>query len=124
LEETRRVDPDFDVDALLKRASKARWLTLINDRDLYVDDSEIGHYEDSQKITYMTFYTPEYMAGLFPSATVRPPALIAYANSVDAVFQHCCIISKAGLSEHILSRNLRGSEPRYGKSPDQAAKPS
>ncbi|HEU4390526.1 MAG TPA: class I SAM-dependent methyltransferase [Blastocatellia bacterium] len=87
LEKRRQVNPSVDVDALHRKGSKARWCTLVNDDDLYIDDEPERQYSAGEKHAYITLCTPQYMKSLFPEATVVPPP--------GHERQHCCIL-KAG----------------------------
>lgn len=65
---------------------RARWCVLIDD-ELYVEPGdELCHQTRVGKPleSYCSFFTADYMASLFPEATVLPP--------VSPEWQHCCII--------------------------------
>lgn len=67
-------------------AEWARWCVLIDD-DLYVEPGdELCHQTRVGKPleSYCSFFTANYMASLFPDATVHPP--------VSPEWQHCCIV--------------------------------
>jgi SAM-dependent methyltransferase len=95
LERQKKNDPSIDVQLLLERAGNADWCILVNDDDLYVESENLKHYEESQKRSFCTFYTADYMKTIFPEASVLPPPHNAYAPTEEAVLQHCCVIRKA-----------------------------
>jgi hypothetical protein len=81
----------MDIDALLRRAEGADWLTLVNG-DLYVGD-EWRQWWSKHGAAYIVLSRPEYMKNLFPEAEILPPA--------TPERHHCCVI-----------RALRGSSGR------------
>lgn len=67
---------------------RAQWCVLIDD-DLYVEPGDdLCHQTRVGKPleSYCSFFTVDYMASLFPDATVHPP--------VSPEWQHCCILKK------------------------------
>lgn len=85
----------IDVDLLLEKAQNARWCTVVNYKNLYVDNEDISPedqeilmraYSDARytRSAYDTYYTADYMKTLFPEAIVLPP--------VHCLRQHCCIV--------------------------------
>lgn len=67
---------------------RGRWFVLIDDY-LYVEPGdELCHQKRLGKPleSYCSFFAADYMASLFPGATVHPP--------VSPEWQHCCIIRK------------------------------
>lgn len=72
---------------LFRRARGAEWFTLVNATDLYVETDEVPAYEPERQETYHVFHTEKYMRGLFPRATILPPA--------NDEMQHCCVIRKS-----------------------------
>lgn len=67
----------------------AQWYLLIDD-DLYVEPGDqLGHQTRVGKAleSYISYYTVEYLASLFPDARVLPP--------VSQEWQHCCVLKKA-----------------------------
>jgi len=95
LEKMKNVNTIANVQAFWERSRNARWCILVNDDDLYIESEDLKHYEESQKRSFCTFYTADYMETLFPDAVVLPPQYDAYAPSEEAVLQHCCVIRKA-----------------------------
>lgn len=95
LEKLKRHAPAIDVQSLLASARDATWCVLVNDDDLYIESENVKHYEESQKRSFCTFYTADYMKTIFPAATVLPPQHSAYPPTAEAVLQHCCVIRKA-----------------------------
>ncbi len=82
--------PAIDVNALLDKASGARWCTLINDL-LYVEPDDMSAQIEQSGASYLTFFTWEYMKTIFPNAEILPP--------VSPEWQHCCIIRKGAADE-------------------------
>jgi hypothetical protein len=77
-----------DIDDIVERARRSNWCVLI-DEELYVEPgSELSNQERRDKPweSYCSFFTADYVASLFPEATVLPP--------VSPEWQHCCIIKK------------------------------
>ena len=65
---------------------RAHWYVLIDDY-LYIEpDEELCHQTRVGKPlgSYCSFFTVDYMASLFPDATVHPP--------VSPEWQRCCIV--------------------------------
>ncbi len=80
-----RSQPEADVESLLERSRDARWCSLVNGTDLYVESNGAWSNEAESCMTYHVFYTEEFMREQFPHATIRPP--------VNGEMQHCCIMS-------------------------------
>ena len=76
--------PEVDRDALMARASGARWCVLVNGRDLFLETDAIGTYPVECQRSCHVFYTEAYMRSLYPDAAILPPA--------NDEMQHCCII--------------------------------
>jgi SAM-dependent methyltransferase len=69
-------------------ARRIRWCVLI-DADFYVEPGdELCHQTRVGKPleSYCSFFTVDYMASLFPGATLHPP--------VSPEWQHCCILKR------------------------------
>jgi len=88
-------DSTIDVDLILERAKNARWCTVMNYKNLYIEDEDISltdqdmmkrAYNDPRytRSAYDTYYTAEYIKTLFQGAIILPP--------VNALRQHCCIL--------------------------------
>jgi SAM-dependent methyltransferase len=75
----------LDIDALSDRGKGARWCTLAND-ELYVEQDGPAAPAAIPDNVYEVFYTPDFVASLFPGAEIRPP--------VKPSRHHCCIIGK------------------------------
>jgi len=80
-----RSGAEVDLDGLLDRSRDARWCSLVNGTDLYVESNGEWSNEPGACMTYHVFHTEEFMREQFPHATIRPP--------VNGEMQHCCIIS-------------------------------
>lgn len=72
---------------LINRTRSAKWFTLVNGKDLYIERDDIGSYGAEQQQTCHVFYSEQYIRELFPHATVLPPA--------NNEMQHCCVIRKS-----------------------------
>lgn len=73
---------------------RMRWCVLIDD-DIYVEPGdELNHQTRAGKPleSYCSFFTVDYMASLFPDATVHPP--------VSPEWQYCCILRKPDSLSH------------------------
>ena len=75
-----------DVDSLVAAANKAKWCSLINGTELYVNSNGPWTLSPETCATYNVFYTEEFFRRQFPQATVRPPA--------NGEMQHCAILRK------------------------------
>jgi SAM-dependent methyltransferase len=85
-----QVRRNFHARADDEKIQRARWWVLIND-DLYVEPGdELGHQTRTGEPleSYCAFFTADYMASLFPDATVHAP--------VSPEWQYCCIIKNTG----------------------------
>jgi hypothetical protein len=80
-----RSQPEAGVDSLLERSRDARWCSLVNGTDLYVEGNGEWSNEADSCMTYHVFYTEAFMREQFPQARIRPP--------VNGEMQHCCIMS-------------------------------
>lgn len=65
---------------------RARWSILINDKLFLEPGDDLCHQTRAGEPleSYCSFFTADYMAALFPDATVHPP--------VSPEWQHCCIL--------------------------------
>jgi hypothetical protein len=95
LESQKDNEPNIDAQLLMEKARYAAWCTLVNDDDLYIETDKLIQYEKDEKRSFCTFYTAEYMKGIFPDAAVLAPTHSAYDSTEEAVLQHCCVIRKA-----------------------------
>ena len=70
---------------------QARWSILINDQLYLEPGDELSHQNRAGEPLefYCAFFTVDYMASLFPDATVHSP--------VGPEWQHCCILRKVAL---------------------------
>jgi SAM-dependent methyltransferase len=81
-----KIHPPGDIDEIVERARQANWCILIDEK-LHVEPGpEICHQErmGAPGESYNSYFTVNYMASLFPKATVRAP--------VRPEWQHCCIL--------------------------------
>jgi SAM-dependent methyltransferase len=72
--------------ALIEKARRAEWCTLINGTDLYVETDDIDDIPPELQKTSHAFFTARYMKSLFPHAVIKPPA--------NDEMQHCCVIRR------------------------------
>jgi SAM-dependent methyltransferase len=85
-----RLNPDLDLEWLARRSVGAGWITLVNDRFIYVDDEEAEAEGHEERTGYLTLCRPELMQALFPDAAVLPPPRDAYRPPIAWEMQHCC----------------------------------
>ena len=86
LQRTKGSNSTLRVQKMLEKAEYAKWLILINDNDLYVENEDIKDYDLDQRESCYAFYSKEYMRTVFPQATILGP--------VNSEMQHCCVIGK------------------------------
>lgn len=75
-----------DIDEKVERARQSNWCAVI-DEEVYVEPGdELCHQKRVGKPSesYCSYYTVDFMASLFPDATVLPP--------VSLEWQHCCVL--------------------------------
>lgn len=94
LERLREDERALAIAALLEKARDSGWCVLLNSDDLYIESENLRHYEESEKKSFCTFYTPDCMQAIFPEGEVLPPPHSAYAPTEESVLQHCCVIRK------------------------------
>jgi len=76
------------VESLLEQSRAARWCSLVNGTELYVNSSGVWDAQTKECITYNVYYTEEFLREQFPNATITRP--------VNDERQHCCILSADG----------------------------
>lgn len=76
----------FDSRADDERIQRARWWVLINDNLCVEPGDELCHQKRAGEPleSYCAFFTADYMASLFPDATLHAP--------VSPEWQYCCIL--------------------------------
>jgi SAM-dependent methyltransferase len=89
LEKIRQNNPLLPVQQRLRQAAGSEWCTLINNGDLYLGSEDSVSHCTETKFLYDSFCTADYMARIFPEATIFPPPAI-YAEGAE--MQHCCIL--------------------------------
>ena len=72
------------VEALLAPSREARWCSLVNGTELYVESDGVWNDDAEECITYNVYYTEEFLRGQFTKATIKTP--------VNGERQHCCIL--------------------------------
>ncbi|HKG45243.1 MAG TPA: class I SAM-dependent methyltransferase [Pyrinomonadaceae bacterium] len=70
---------------LLDRSRQAKWCSLMNGTQLYVNSSGVWEQQSEDCITYNVYYTEEFLREQFPHAKIKKP--------VNGEMQHCCEIS-------------------------------
>jgi hypothetical protein len=89
LERHRIKNSTRDIDQIVERALRSNWSVLI-DEELYVEPGdELSHQKRVGKPheSYCSYFTVDFIASLFPGATVLPP--------VSPEWQHCCVFRNA-----------------------------
>ncbi len=85
-----RANPEGDLEAVLAQSRSARWCSLVNGVEFYVESSGSWTNEANETVescmTYHVFYTEAFMRELFPQAIIRTP--------VNDEMQHCCLIRR------------------------------
>lgn len=71
------------VEALLAQSRDARWCSLVNGTELYVNSSGVWDMQAKECITYNVYYTEEFLCEQFPGATIKKP--------VNGRMQHCLL---------------------------------
>ncbi len=84
--------PGVEVPELLTRVEGARWWTLLNEDDLYVETEDCRDYPPEQQRSQFTYYTMPCMNSLFPGSEILPPPAAAYSAPDTRELQHCCVI--------------------------------
>ena len=88
--EWRRVkNSPRDIHEIVERARGSRWCVLINE-DLYVEPGKEMCHQERKGVpweSYCAYYAVDYMASLFPDATLFAP--------VSPEWQHCCVLRNA-----------------------------
>jgi SAM-dependent methyltransferase len=74
------------VESLIEQSRNARWCSLINGTELYVDSNGEWDAHRDDCMTYHVYYTEEFLREQFPGATIKKP--------VNDEMQHCCILGR------------------------------
>jgi SAM-dependent methyltransferase len=85
-EQRQPVSQSREIEGRFERAHNPGWGVEV-DGEIYVEpDKELNQQERRGKPgeSYFSFFTADYMASLFPDATILPP--------VRPEWQHCCIL--------------------------------
>lgn len=84
--ERQRVEsPSFEIEGMIKPARRLNWCVEVDD-ELYIEPGDELCQQERDSESYCSYFTADYMASLFPAATVLPP--------VSPEWQHCCILRK------------------------------
>lgn len=90
LERIRHAGVEIDPAPILAKARGSRYCVLLNDRELFTDSEELPAYPPEEQESCHVYYTSDYMAELFPTARILPPA--------NDEMQHCCLLSAGARS--------------------------
>ena len=74
------------VEELLARTRDARWCSLVNGTELFVDSAGTTDPQSENCMTYNVYYKEEFLHEQFPHAKIKKP--------VNGEMQHCCEISR------------------------------
>lgn len=80
--------PSLEIESMVETARHPNWCVVVDD-ELYVEPgNELCQQKRRGKPgeSYCSYFTADYMASLFPDATVLPP--------VSPEWQHCCILKR------------------------------
>lgn len=94
-------DPCDDPEGMEETSRNSNWCVVVDD-ELYLEPgNELCQQERRGKLgeSYCSYFTADYMASLFPGATVLPP--------VSSESQHCCILRKTVNREASFPANWR-----------------
>jgi hypothetical protein len=73
-----------EIRNMLKKTGTASWFMLVNGKDLYLENEEMGDYDLDDRESCYAYYSTDYMQTIFPKAILLPP--------VNNEMQHCCVI--------------------------------
>ena len=74
------------VEQLLAESRDAKWCSLVNGTELYVNSSGSYQQKSGDCITYNVYYTEEFLREQFRDAKINKP--------VNGEMQHCCELSR------------------------------
>jgi len=77
------IDPHSNLRRSLTLSRDARWCSLVNGTDLYVESSGVWNTRSEDCMTYNVYYSREFLREQFPEMTIKEP--------VNDEIQHCCI---------------------------------
>ena len=81
----QQANPESQVDDLTLQSRDARWCSLVNGTELYLENSGKWDLPADQCMTYHVYYKEEFLRELFPGAIIKKP--------VNGEMQHCCILT-------------------------------
>jgi SAM-dependent methyltransferase len=85
-QQTENPSTEIEIEAMVERARRSQWCLLV-DHTLHVEPGKELFSDEGPGTpggSYCSYFTADYMAGLFPEAEVFPP--------VSPEWQHCCIL--------------------------------
>jgi SAM-dependent methyltransferase len=90
LEWQKAENPSLEIEGMIETARQSRWCVVIDDQLHVEPDESLSNQEHRGKPweSYGSYFTVDYMASLFPEASVLPP--------VSPEWQHCCVIRSRG----------------------------
>lgn len=77
-------NPAHRVESLVEQSREARWCSLVDGTELYVESSGTPN-QSMECMTYNVYYTTQFLNEQFPIATIKEP--------VNDERQHCCILN-------------------------------
>ncbi len=86
LDRIHKTNPSLDVNGLLEQSHGAKWCTLVDGSDLYVNSNGTWRNETQTCLTYHVYYTAKFLRREFPGTTIRPP--------LNGEMQHCCLMQR------------------------------
>jgi SAM-dependent methyltransferase len=77
--------PSPEIESVGQTARRPNWCVEVDDK-LYIEPGDEFCQQERDSESYCSYFTADYMASLFPGATVLPP--------VSPEWQHCCILKE------------------------------
>ena len=78
-----RNNSERQVEELLAESRRAKWCSLVNGTELYVESSGSWSQDSKECMTYNVYYTEEFIREQFPQAVIKSP--------VNGEMQHCLV---------------------------------
>ena len=92
LRRMNEMKPSVPVEALVARASRAEWCSLINEDQLFVESEPEVPLRQRGKARHFAFYTPHCVKQLFPTAEIVAPPPQVYTAPLRRELQHCALL--------------------------------
>jgi hypothetical protein len=87
LERYRGKGARINIPEMVARAKGARWCTLLNEEDLYLEDEPEKDYAIESRKSCDVYYAAEFMKSLYHQADVLPPVI--------GEIPHCCVLRQS-----------------------------